>query len=97
MLVPYPHAMDDHQTANAEVVVKSGGGWLIPEYEMSAGSLAGKIATLISSPEQLSTAAKAIRTLSSQDEAPTQDASTQDATDMIAKQIITLTTKGGRA
>ncbi len=63
LLVPYPHAMDDHQTANAETVAAAKGGWLIPEQEMSAGSLAGKIATLISSPDQLSKAASHIRTL----------------------------------
>jgi UDP-N-acetylglucosamine--N-acetylmuramyl-(pentapeptide) pyrophosphoryl-undecaprenol N-acetylglucosamine transferase len=60
LLVPYPHAMDDHQTANAEAVVAAKGGWLIPEQEMSAGSLAGKIATLISSPDQLAQAASHI-------------------------------------
>ena len=53
ILVPYPHAMDDHQTANAELLVEVKGGWLVPEQEMSAGSLAGRIATLISSPETL--------------------------------------------
>lgn len=63
LLVPYPDAMDDHQTANAEAVAHCGGGWLIPEHEMSAGSLAGKIATLISSPDQLEKAADAIRSL----------------------------------
>jgi len=55
--------MDDHQTANAEAVVAAKGGWLIPEQEMSAGSLAGKIATLISSPDQLAQAASHIRNL----------------------------------
>lgn len=63
ILVPYPYAMDDHQTANAEAAVQVKGGWLIPEQEMSAGSLAGRIATLISSPETLGEAASNIRGL----------------------------------
>lgn len=65
LLVPYPDAMDDHQTANAEAVVHVDGGWLIPETEMSAGSLAGKIATLISTPDQLKSASDAIKSLNS--------------------------------
>ena len=63
LLVPYPHAMDDHQTANAEAAVAVKGGWLIPEQEMSAGSLAGKIATLITSPAVLKDTAHHIRAL----------------------------------
>ena len=63
ILVPFPGAMDDHQTANANALADIGGGWLVPEKEMSAGSLAGKIATLITSPDQLNTAANAARQL----------------------------------
>ena len=63
LMVPFPDAMDDHQTANANAIVDVGGGWLIPEKEMSAGSLAGKISTLISSPEILGKAASAVKTL----------------------------------
>jgi UDP-N-acetylglucosamine--N-acetylmuramyl-(pentapeptide) pyrophosphoryl-undecaprenol N-acetylglucosamine transferase len=84
MLVPYPDAMDDHQTANAEAVVKNGGGWLIPESEMSAGSLAGKIATLITTPEQLSKAAESIL-----------DLNAHEATGLIVDQIIALAKAGG--
>jgi UDP-N-acetylglucosamine--N-acetylmuramyl-(pentapeptide) pyrophosphoryl-undecaprenol N-acetylglucosamine transferase len=31
ILVPYPHAIDDHQSENAHALDKAGGGWLIPE------------------------------------------------------------------
>ena len=64
LLVPFPQAMDDHQTANAQAIEAIKGGWHIPEKEMSAGSVAGKIATLISSPQMLSEAAKNIKGLS---------------------------------
>ena len=63
VLVPYPYAMDDHQTANAEAAVQVKGGWLVPESEMTAGSLAGRIATLITSPETLTKTAENIRLL----------------------------------
>jgi len=31
ILVPYPHAVDDHQTKNAEAMVAAGGARLVPE------------------------------------------------------------------
>lgn len=31
ILVPYPHAADDHQTFNARVMQHAGAGWLMPE------------------------------------------------------------------
>ena len=63
LLVPYPDAMDDHQTANANTVADVGGGWCIPEIEMSAGSLAGRISALVSNPEELARAALQINKL----------------------------------
>jgi UDP-N-acetylglucosamine--N-acetylmuramyl-(pentapeptide) pyrophosphoryl-undecaprenol N-acetylglucosamine transferase len=69
VLVPYPHAMDDHQTANAMAAAQIGGGWCVPESEMSAGSLAGRIASLVSDPNSLRKAAAAISKLSPPDPA----------------------------
>ena len=31
ILVPYPHATDDHQTANAQALADAGGGWVVPQ------------------------------------------------------------------
>src|SRR5262249_15494898 len=31
VLVPYPYATDDHQTANAEAIAAAGGAWLMPQ------------------------------------------------------------------
>jgi UDP-N-acetylglucosamine--N-acetylmuramyl-(pentapeptide) pyrophosphoryl-undecaprenol N-acetylglucosamine transferase len=33
--VPFPHAVDDHQTTNARFVVDAGGGWLLPQTELT--------------------------------------------------------------
>lgn len=63
LLVPYPDAMDDHQTANAKTVSEIGGGWCVPEQEMSAGSLAGRIAALVSNTDELARAAAQISCL----------------------------------
>ena len=62
-LLVLPGAMDDHQTANAKTVARVGGGWCIPETEMSAGSLAGRIAALVTSKDELKRAASAISQL----------------------------------
>jgi UDP-N-acetylglucosamine--N-acetylmuramyl-(pentapeptide) pyrophosphoryl-undecaprenol N-acetylglucosamine transferase len=43
VLVPFPHAVDDHQTGNAEFLSDAGAAWLIPQKDLSAE----KLATLI--------------------------------------------------
>jgi UDP-N-acetylglucosamine--N-acetylmuramyl-(pentapeptide) pyrophosphoryl-undecaprenol N-acetylglucosamine transferase len=40
MFVPFPGAVDDHQTANANFLVGRGGGWLQPQHSLTAQSLA---------------------------------------------------------
>jgi UDP-N-acetylglucosamine--N-acetylmuramyl-(pentapeptide) pyrophosphoryl-undecaprenol N-acetylglucosamine transferase len=44
VLVPFPFAVDDHQTTNAKFLVAQGGGWLMPQTDMSAQSLAELLA-----------------------------------------------------
>ena len=41
--VPFPHAVDDHQTTNARFVVDAGGGWLMPQTELKAQDLADRL------------------------------------------------------
>ncbi len=38
--VPFPHAVDDHQTTNAKFIVDAGGGWLVPQRELTPQWLA---------------------------------------------------------
>lgn len=40
LFVPFPAAVDDHQTANAKFLVDQGGGWLIQQRDLTAGMLA---------------------------------------------------------
>lgn len=40
IMVPYPHAVDDHQTANAMALVKIGGGEILQQADLTAESLA---------------------------------------------------------
>lgn len=46
VLVPFPHAVDDHQTANARFLADSGAAMLIRQPEMDPEKLAGLIRTL---------------------------------------------------
>ncbi len=57
ILVPFPHATDDHQTANAQALTDAGGGWLIPQADLTPYALASRLDDLIESPRQLETAA----------------------------------------
>jgi len=41
--VPFPFAVDDHQTTNARFLVEAGGGWLLPQTELTPEHLAGLI------------------------------------------------------
>jgi UDP-N-acetylglucosamine--N-acetylmuramyl-(pentapeptide) pyrophosphoryl-undecaprenol N-acetylglucosamine transferase len=40
ILVPFPHAVDDHQTGNAKFLVNVGGAFLLPQNEMTPESIA---------------------------------------------------------
>jgi UDP-N-acetylglucosamine--N-acetylmuramyl-(pentapeptide) pyrophosphoryl-undecaprenol N-acetylglucosamine transferase len=59
ILLPYPHATDDHQTANAAAFAGAGAGWLMPEANASPESLARHLAMLLDNPAALSEAAAA--------------------------------------
>ncbi len=61
VMVPYPSATDDHQTGNAQALVEAGGGWLMPQSGLDAGSLAERLASLLSSPATLARAAGCAR------------------------------------
>ncbi|KVW96242.1 undecaprenyldiphospho-muramoylpentapeptide beta-N-acetylglucosaminyltransferase [Thiobacillus denitrificans] len=46
VLVPFPHAVDDHQTGNAEFLADAGAAWLIQQKDLSAEKLAALIGGL---------------------------------------------------
>lgn len=61
LLVPYPFATDDHQTANAQALAQAGGAWHIAQPEFSAGTLADHLEALLTKPDILSQAAAVAR------------------------------------
>jgi UDP-N-acetylglucosamine--N-acetylmuramyl-(pentapeptide) pyrophosphoryl-undecaprenol N-acetylglucosamine transferase len=46
LFVPFPSAVDDHQTTNAKFLVDQGGGWLLPQNELTPDKLATMLITL---------------------------------------------------
>ena len=62
ILVPYPHAIDDHQAANAHAVDEAGAGWLMPEDAFSPETLAQRLEQLFTVPGTLRHAAASART-----------------------------------
>jgi len=46
LLVPFPHAVDDHQTGNARFLAEHGGAYLLPQNELNAERLAGILASI---------------------------------------------------
>ncbi|MBY0509861.1 MAG: UDP-N-acetylglucosamine--N-acetylmuramyl-(pentapeptide) pyrophosphoryl-undecaprenol N-acetylglucosamine transferase, partial [Rhodospirillaceae bacterium] len=59
LLVPYPFAADDHQTANAQAVDAAGGAWMIRQPQFTAADLAARIAQFAAAPYGLAGAATA--------------------------------------
>ena len=59
ILVPYPHAADDHQTANARAFAASGAGWTLAQPEFTAARLAQFMEEILTAPQRLAAAASA--------------------------------------
>jgi UDP-N-acetylglucosamine--N-acetylmuramyl-(pentapeptide) pyrophosphoryl-undecaprenol N-acetylglucosamine transferase len=57
-LVPYPWAMDDHQTANAAYAVECGGGWMLPQAALTSEKLTALLTHWLASPELLEKASQ---------------------------------------
>ena len=63
VLVPFPYAVDDHQTANAAFLVDAGGAVLIPQDSLSAQSLAKCLGGLLGNRWRLEVMAEAARSV----------------------------------
>ena len=67
IFVPFPAAVDDHQTANATPLVEAGAAAMIAESELSDGSLAALLGDWLGSRERLLERAKISRSLAMPD------------------------------
>jgi UDP-N-acetylglucosamine--N-acetylmuramyl-(pentapeptide) pyrophosphoryl-undecaprenol N-acetylglucosamine transferase len=69
ILVPYPHAADDHQRHNAETMQASGAAVVVPDSELDGGRLAEQIEQLAASSEKRRSMGLAARELAMPDAA----------------------------
>ena len=63
VLVPYPHAVDDHQTRNAAYLADSGAALMLPQHQLDAPKLAAVLAPLLTDRERCREMARAARRL----------------------------------
>lgn len=66
-LVPLPHAIDDHQTRNAEYLAKEGAAFLLPQHATDADTLAAQLTEVLMHPEKLLDMGRTARRLSKPD------------------------------
>jgi UDP-N-acetylglucosamine--N-acetylmuramyl-(pentapeptide) pyrophosphoryl-undecaprenol N-acetylglucosamine transferase len=69
ILIPLPHALDDNQTPNAEILERAGAGWRLPQSELEPQKLADMLSAAFSSPEDLAHRAAAARSVARPDAA----------------------------
>jgi UDP-N-acetylglucosamine--N-acetylmuramyl-(pentapeptide) pyrophosphoryl-undecaprenol N-acetylglucosamine transferase len=69
ILIPYPHATDDHQTANANSVTATGASWCIPEPTFTVEFVIGEFRRFIERPNILTEAATNTKSLRKSDAA----------------------------
>lgn len=53
ILIPFPFAIDDHQTANARYLSEAGAAELMPQTELTAENLAQALKSLLQNPDRL--------------------------------------------
>ena len=53
ILVPYPYAVDDHQTANGLYLSENGAAILLPQTDLTASALAEHLTKMMQAPERL--------------------------------------------
>jgi UDP-N-acetylglucosamine--N-acetylmuramyl-(pentapeptide) pyrophosphoryl-undecaprenol N-acetylglucosamine transferase len=69
ILVPYPHAAADHQTANARWMVDAGAAIVVPDAELTPRRLEDEVGALLGDPGRLAAMAQASRGLARPDAA----------------------------
>ena len=79
VLVPFPHATEDHQRANARAIDEVGASILLPHERFTPDALRGHLETLFAAPERLAAMAAAAR-----------DAGRPDATQHLADLVVDL-------
>jgi UDP-N-acetylglucosamine--N-acetylmuramyl-(pentapeptide) pyrophosphoryl-undecaprenol N-acetylglucosamine transferase len=69
VLVPLPHAIDDHQTANGRSLERAGAAWMMPQAGFTPAALARQMTAMFGTPSVLAKAAAAAAGLARPDAA----------------------------
>lgn len=67
ILVPFPHAVDDHQTHNGQHMVKAGGALMVAQPQLTPEALAESLGAMAGNREKVMNMAKAARSLARPD------------------------------
>jgi UDP-N-acetylglucosamine--N-acetylmuramyl-(pentapeptide) pyrophosphoryl-undecaprenol N-acetylglucosamine transferase len=63
IMVPLPHAIDQDQSANARILASAGGGWIVPQAELTAERLAVELTSFLADPSRLEMAASSAKSV----------------------------------
>ncbi|MFJ5298798.1 undecaprenyldiphospho-muramoylpentapeptide beta-N-acetylglucosaminyltransferase [Pseudomonas sp. RC10] len=67
LLVPLPHAIDDHQSRNADYLAREGAAFVMPQRTTGAAEMAARLTEVLMQPEQLKRMATTARQLAKPD------------------------------
>ena len=67
LLVPLPHAIDDHQSRNADFLAREGAAFLMPQATTGAAELAARLTEVLMQPQRLNSMATNARRLAKPD------------------------------
>ena len=67
LLIPLPHAIDDHQTRNAEYLAKAGAAVLLPQHATDAAALAAQLTEVLMHSDKLAAMGATARRLAKPD------------------------------
>lgn len=67
ILIPYPHAVDDHQTKNADFLVKGGAAWLLAQKDLTPTVLSEVLQALLVKRERMNILSQAAHKLAQVD------------------------------
>ena len=86
ILVPYPYASADHQTANARWMADAGAAVVVPDAELTAARLGSEVAALLGDRARLTAMARASAALAR-----------PDAAQAVADEVLAAARSGGRS
>ncbi|MEE4069205.1 undecaprenyldiphospho-muramoylpentapeptide beta-N-acetylglucosaminyltransferase [Pseudomonas viridiflava] len=67
LLIPLPHAIDDHQSRNADYLAREGAAFVMPQATTGVAEMAARLKEVLMQPEQLNSMARTARRMAKPD------------------------------